>query len=120
VTPTVVEVKHPGLKIAGFAGLGAGAVAIGVGAVFGASAASLAKKVDSATGMWSNALHQDELDGKAANTNMIICYGVGGALVVSGAVLLFMGRTTTETVSHASLTPVVGPRYAGLVLDFHL
>ena len=62
---------------------------------------------------------QDKFDdGKAADKNMKICVGLGGALVIGGAVVYMLGRKKGATsAEQTTLVPTVSPDGVGLVLS---
>lgn len=50
-------------------------------------------------------------------TGALVCYGIGGAALVTGTVLYFVGRSRAKTASAGlAITPVGGPGLAGLTL----
>src|SRR5262245_32121862 len=76
------------LRLAGIAVGGTGAVALGVGVFFGLRAQSISDEVSKASAYDS----ARDNEGKAANRNMIIFTGLGGASVIIGGVLYYMGH----------------------------
>ncbi|HEY0993083.1 MAG TPA: hypothetical protein VGD80_38785, partial [Kofleriaceae bacterium] len=95
------------LRIAGIASGGAGVVALGVGVIFGLRAQSIADEVSNAT-VYDAARDRE---GKAANRNMFIFTGLGGAAVVAGGVLYYLGHRARHVDDGAgvALAPSVGP-----------
>ena len=101
--------SSPQLRIAGLATTGAGAVALGLGVVFGMKARSAADAISDHRGSWTDDERHTFEDGQRANRNMIVAYVAGGALVGTGGVLYYLGART-------HLVPVTGARTAGLAV----
>ncbi len=118
--PTIIVHKGGGrgLRIAGLSIGAAGLLTAGLGIYFGVRASNLADEVTEGAkgGRWDEALERKEQDGEAAERNMYICYGVGGAAVLTGSILYYLGvragRTTTEVVP----APVGGTSSVGLLV----
>jgi len=118
--PTIIVHRGGGrgLRIAGLSIGAAGLLTAGLGIYFGVRASSLADEVTEGSmgGRWSDTLELKEQDGEAAERNMYICYGVGGAAVLTGSILYYLGvragRTTTEVVP----APVGTTESVGLLL----
>jgi len=91
-TPAPDAVASPGraLRIAGIATAAGGVAVLALGLKFHSDAGALADQVGHAT-TWSPSLDQKVSDGEAAQRNMRICWVVGGAAVISGAVLGYLG-----------------------------
>lgn len=96
------------LRIAGIAAGGAGVVSLGLGVFFGLRAKSISDEA-------SNASEYDparDSDGRAANRNMFLFTGVGGAAVVAGGILYYLGhraRHVDDGGTGVALAPSVGP-----------
>jgi hypothetical protein len=98
-----------------------GAVAIGLGVLFGVQANGLnddavqlcpnpATPCDRADE--ANAL-SDRADTRALLANVSL--GAGAAMVVGGAVLWFLGAPSADGDEHAALVPHVAPSFTGIV-----
>jgi tetratricopeptide (TPR) repeat protein len=102
--------QRPGgtLRIAGLATAGAGVVAIGVGVVFGLRA----KSISNEAAQWDT-FDQARFDqGEAAERNMFIFTGVGGAALITGGVLYYLGHragATTADSGTVTVAPVITP-----------
>lgn len=108
--PTQVTTRSsPQLRITGLATTGAGAIALGLGVVFGMKARSAAGTISDHRGSWTQDERQTFEDGQRANRNMIIAYVAGGALVATGGVLYYLGART-------HVVPVTDARTAGLAM----
>jgi tetratricopeptide (TPR) repeat protein len=98
------------LRYAGIASAAAGAVGIALGVKFGIDARNLQSEVTNPSlTMWTTGLDQAASDGQSKNLAMEISIGVGSALVVGGAVLIYLGRPSHE----AAVAPLVGTHTAG-------
>lgn len=95
------------LRIAGIATGGPGVVALGIGVVFGFKARSISNEISNA----SNYDPQRYKDGKAAERNLFIFTGIGGAAVIAGGIFYYLGHRTGQTAdSHAvTVAPIAGP-----------
>jgi tetratricopeptide (TPR) repeat protein len=91
------------LRIAGIATGVAGAAAIGVGVAFGLKARSISDEATS----WDTFDQARYDEGKAANRNMIIFTAAGGAALVTGGVLYYLGY-------RARVAPAIGPDQVGV------
>jgi len=95
------------LRYVGLATVGLGVVAAAAGIKFGLDARGASNVLSTHTGPWT---HDDEIrfeNGRTANRNMYIAYGVGAGLVVTGGVLYYLG-------ARAHVAPVVGTHTAML------
>ena len=98
------------LRYSGIASAAAGAVGIALGLKFGLDARDLQNEVtDPSLTMWTTGLDQAASDGQSKNLAMEISIGVGSALVVGGAVLIYLGRPSHE----AAVAPLVGAHTTG-------
>ena len=91
-TPSPAPVDAPsstgrGLRLAGVATGAVGLVALGAGVYFGLSARGKQSDLEDG-GVWDPALYED---GQSADRNAKIFLGVGGAAVIGGAVLYYLG-----------------------------
>jgi tetratricopeptide (TPR) repeat protein len=108
---TLTETRgSPPLRITGLATAGAGAIALGVGVVFGIKARSASDTISNHQGPWTVDEQHTFEDGQRANRTMIIGYVAGGALVAAGGVLYYLGTRT-------HVVPVTGVRTAGLAVQ---
>ena len=78
-----------GKRIVGITVVGLGTVAFSVGVYFGLQARSKARDVTSGSGLWDPSI---ETNGKSANTRAEILFSLGGAALVSGGILYWLGR----------------------------
>lgn len=108
--PLTATRSSPPLRIAGLATAGTGAIALGLGVVFGIKARSAADTISNHQGPWTEGERHTFEDGQRANRIMIIGYAAGGALVATGAVLYYLGART-------HVVPVTGERTAGLAVQ---
>ncbi len=114
-TPPAARGRGRNLRIAGTVGVGLGVAVAGVGLWEGLHIRRLQSEIEG-TAQWGDDYNQKIRDGERGQIIMYVCYGVGGALVVGGAVLYLLGRadhgTPSDTHVHASgrltITPVVG------------
>ncbi len=112
-----------GRRIATYVDLGLGVVGLGLGTFFGLSASSKnsdAKKIcvdrEGACPAADVARHDDLVsDAKTARTLSFVGLGVGGALVITGVVLLVTSPKQAPSTG-VRILPEVGPRSAGLSL----
>jgi tetratricopeptide (TPR) repeat protein len=105
-----------GMRIAGLTTAGLGLVSLAVGGKFGLDAKSHEQDVTGNT-VWSQ---QDFEDGQDAERNALLFFGLGGAAVVTGGVLYWLGRSSTRsssTESQISVTPT--PTKSGASLLVH-
>jgi len=81
------------LRRAGVITMGAGAVALGLGAWFGLEAKSANDALsDHTTGAWTDDLLDRQEEGESAERNMKVFAGVGAAALLTGGVLYLLGR----------------------------
>ncbi len=107
------------VRIAGLATAAVGVVGLGMGGKYAVNARSIDHELSTHQGAWTDAQLDRAADGKAANTRTIIAAGIGGALVIGGAVLYWqgwrMGREARPTA--VSLAPAVTPGWTGLTVS---
>ncbi|HEX3776513.1 MAG TPA: hypothetical protein VHV51_18705 [Polyangiaceae bacterium] len=109
-----------GLKIGGYVALGVGVVGVGLGTVFLLQSKSKKSDADDLCNLpnggcpLSKKSQIDSLDNdyKSAGTLAVVGYTVGGAALVTGAILLAVSGKHTE--STAGITPWVGYQSAGV------
>lgn len=107
--------KRKAMRGAGFGLLGVGAGALIGGAVLGALAQSDNTRADEAASL---ADRQDLLGsskGKALGAD--IMFGVGGALLVTGVVLVVLGYKKPKTGSRVAVSPSFGPRGGAMTMQ---
>ncbi|MDB4961117.1 MAG: Tetratricopeptide 2 repeat protein [Myxococcales bacterium] len=93
-----------GLKIAGIAVGGVGLIAVGAGVVFGlraSSAAGDAEKLPPGS-VWEPGI---EDRGEKASKNAKLFFAIGGAAVITGGVLYFLGAKKSSESSSVALIP---------------
>jgi len=112
--------SSPGLfstqRIAALATAGVGFAGIAGGIAFGLEANSLESQANAICPMSACAdSHALDLNHRAHNDALIsnIAFGVGGAAIVTGAVLWLLGAPD-QTAEHVGVVPVVGKGVAGL------
>jgi hypothetical protein len=101
------------MKVAGWSLVGAGVVAGGLAGYFGQLAKSKADKITEASKMGLPFDPAVEQSGKSANLTAIVLAGAGGACLVTGAILVILGRTPAPATAdaqpaqtaHASVSP---------------
>jgi hypothetical protein len=114
-----------GMKIGGYIALGVGVVGVGVGTVFLLQSRSRKSDADALCTepnggcllSKKNEIRPLDEDYKSAGTASVVSYAVGGAGLITGAVLLLAGRGA-HAESSAGLTPWVGYRSAGISARF--
>lgn len=111
-SPAATDDGRP-LRIAGIAMFGTGAVAAGVGVLFGLHARSLSNELSAQGAVYDP---QKVSDGQAANRNMIISTIAGGALVAGGVVAYIVG-SNKQSSDHIALVPIMFDRGGGLALN---
>ncbi len=100
--------RDPGsktMRIAGLSTAGLGLVFLAVGGKFGLDAKSYEQDVTGNT-VWDQ---KDFDDGQDAERNALTFFGIGGAAVLTGGVLYWLGRGTSRSAaseSQLSLTPL--------------
>ena len=89
------------LRVVGLISGGVGVVALGLGTYFALDARSAASDAESGTGTWDPSV---QTRGRNAQRNARISLAVGGAAVVTGAVLYILGRSRASE-SSVAVTP---------------
>ncbi|MGE0548870.1 MAG: hypothetical protein AB7O24_31035 [Kofleriaceae bacterium] len=90
-----------GLRLSGIAVAGLGVAAVGAGVYFGLSARSKSKDLNSSP-TWEPAL---ERNAKAADRNAKITLAVGGAAIIGGAVLYYLGHRASQEHAPVAVVP---------------
>jgi tetratricopeptide (TPR) repeat protein len=111
-------------RMAGAATMLGGLLAITGGAVYGGLALSESNKIKNLKpgDAWTPALAGDVKSGQSDQTSMYALYGVGGALVIGGAVLYYVGMhsdhgSASAEGSRVSLAPVVTGTSGGVLMQ---
>jgi hypothetical protein len=109
--------KTGGLKLAGIITMAAGGAVLAGGFVVGGLGLSKAKGLDSDYPDGIPSSRQGEVDSAytmATLSNIFI--GVGGAAVVTGMILLIVGKKKRESQT-VMVTPVAGPKFSGVMFE---
>jgi tetratricopeptide (TPR) repeat protein len=120
--PARDQPRRPGstTRIAGLATAGVGAAMVGVGAYFAIQAGRRASEVDecAAAVPLCSKPHVDSLyrDGERAATTAKVLFGVGGAALIGGAILYYLGHQPEASDSALSVSSTAGS--AGAVLEW--
>jgi tetratricopeptide (TPR) repeat protein len=107
-----------GLKVTGLVAVGLGVAALGGGLYFGNRARTISDDISMwpMNTPWPDDIADYEAEGARAEQLQIVGLAVGGALVVSGAILYVVGRSKTSAArERVSLTPTANPRGGGVV-----
>jgi len=102
-----------GMRLGGMVVGGAGVLALGAGVFYGMKAKSISNELSEPGAPFTDA-RDDE--GKAANQTMIIATAAGGALIVGGAVLYFMGRSKGKRGESTAIAPMIVRDGGGLTV----
>jgi len=93
---------------------GAGLVGVGLGTYFGLSAIDKDKKADekcTPTLCQEKADYDNADSAKSLATASTVTFAIGGGLIAAGAIVFFTAPSKTSSVS---LSPLIGPGFAGL------
>jgi hypothetical protein len=104
--------KKKNIRIAGFVLLGVGAGALIGGGVAGGLAQSDHNKANAVTDPADGVPLLDSSKTKALASNVL--FGVGGALALTGVILVAVGFSKPKTTSRVALVPSFGPRGGGV------
>ncbi len=107
--------KRKVMRGAGFGLLGAGVGVLIGGAVLGALAQGDNKNADDAGSLAERQDLLQKSQGKALGGD--IMFGVGGALLVTGVILVVIGYSKPKTGSRVALQPSFGPRGGALTMQ---
>lgn len=102
-----------GLRIGGIVAMAAGVAGIATGVVLNLKSNSLAKELEKSNTSYSRA---KESDRARFETWSWVGYGVGGACVLGGAILTYMGYRQGHD-AQVALLPSAGPGHVGAVLQ---
>src|SRR4051812_30635841 len=112
--------EHPGkgLQYAGLGIAGVGAIGLGVGVYFGVQAKNASDTISNhkVGDPWPANIKQIEADGQADEDKQVTLMIAGGALLVGGAVVYFIGHARADSHEHVSIAPVVTPNAVGFAL----
>ena len=109
VKPVGPAPRGRGLRIAGIVTGSAGLVTVAYGVKLAFDARGAASDISDHSGPWTPDDEDTFERGERANRNMKIAYAIGGALVIGGGVMYFLGR-------RAAAAPVVTNESASLVV----
>lgn len=115
VTPERDTGSGRGLRIGGLAAGGSGVALLGVGVYFWLRSRSLDADQDGATRFDQGLVD----DGHAANRNATIFLSVGGAAVITGGILLYLG-TRGGREARVSVAPALAPGLVGIGVQARL
>ena len=106
-----------GLRLTGLVVAGVGLVGLGVGVTFGLDARDVQNRIDSQPEGTPWMFDDLYAEGEVASRNMWISYGVGGAALIAGGALYFLGRSRGNTRERqVAIVPVWDRSGSGLVL----
>jgi hypothetical protein len=119
--PSSASSGSSGMKIGGYVALGVGVVGVGLGTVFLLQAKSKKSDADNLCNLsnggcpLSKKSDIESLDNsyKSAGTLSVVGYGVGGAALITGVILL-VASGGQHTESTAAVTPWIGYQSAGV------
>jgi tetratricopeptide (TPR) repeat protein len=109
-----------GLRWTGLAVAGVGLVGVGLGVKFGLDARDVQDRIESQPEGTPWTFDDLYAEGQAASRNMWISYGVGGAALIAGGTLYFLGRNSGDSQASGrrqlAIVPVWDRSGSGLVL----
>jgi hypothetical protein len=108
------ERKRKGMRGAGFAMLGIGAAALIGGGVAGGLAQGDQNKADTAATPLEGQEFLESSKTKSLAANVL--FGVGGAVLLTGVILVAVGFSKPKPSSRVAVTPSFGPRGGGVEL----
>ena len=116
-TPAPLD-RGKSMRIAGLAIGGAGLVGLAVGGYFGYKAKDLDNQISNhpMDEMWPDDIQQLEKDGQAYENKQIIFMIAGGAVLATGVVIYFIGRSRKSSAERVTLVPTATPEAAGLAI----
>jgi hypothetical protein len=123
-----------GLRMAGLGVAGAGVVVLGAGLFFGVKAQQKGDEItagppiDPATGMpigWGpnpdfpewDGIVKLEADGESLQTKQIAFTAIGGAMIIGGTALYFLGRSKKSGTTEVRVSATAAPGAAGFLLN---
>lgn len=115
-TPPAQTEQHPGRtkKIAGLVLAGVGVAAIATGAAFSALAVKAGNDLTQLNQNMGTFDSAKQSAGKADQVAGAVCFGIGGAAIVTGVVLYVLGhREAKAQSSRVAMTPVIAPGRVG-------
>lgn len=123
--PAAMPPLHParagspgrGLRLAGLGVAGLGLVGVGLGVKFGLDASAAQDRIEGQPAGTPWTFDDVYAEGQAANRNMWISYGVGGAALIAGTAMYFIGRSAGNAAERElAIVPVWDRSGSGLVL----
>jgi hypothetical protein len=123
------DTSSSGLRIPAFVSLGVGAVGLGLGGYFAWQSADSSSQSDKAFACNSQpsgctddqraVVRGFEDDSNAAKTRAIVAFSAGGAVAITGVVLLVLsGHSSNDEKPQASIQPWLGYRAVGVTGSF--
>jgi hypothetical protein len=101
-----------GKKMIGLSTMGVGVVLLGTGVYFGLQASSASDEISGVSsngGTWTPELEQKYADGQSAQTTSFVLYGLGGAALIGGAAVYYMGmKADTDAAEGMAFVPLRG------------
>jgi hypothetical protein len=88
-------------------------VSLGAGVYFGLQAKKISDELSELDAPFT---HARDDEGKTANRNMIIATAAGGALLVGGAALYFVGRSKGTRRESAAIAPIIVSNGGGIAV----
>jgi hypothetical protein len=98
--------------IVGYTAIGVGVVGLAAGAITGLATLSRASQLANDCPRKTSCPAEDQSvidEGRALGTASTVTFAVGGAALVTGVVLVVVGRRTAPPTRSGALTPLVGP-----------
>lgn len=106
-----------GLRLSGLAVAGVGLVGLGLGVKFGLDARDVQDRIERQPEGTPWTFDELYAEGEAASRNMWISYAVGGAALIAGGTLYFLGRSAgNASERQVVIVPVLDRSGSGLVL----
>jgi tetratricopeptide (TPR) repeat protein len=106
-----------GLRLSGLAVAGVGLVGLGLGVKFGLDARDVQDRIERQPEGTPWTFDELYAEGEAASRNMWVSYGLGGAALIAGGTLYFIGRSAgNASERQVVIVPVLDRSGSGLVL----
>lgn len=106
--------RGKGLRLAGMVSGGAGVLGLGVGVMFHLRASSISDELSSPGNPYDAG---KDSDGESAETLSYVAFAAGGALLVGGAAMYFLGRRAGKSGERLAVLPAVSAGSFGLVVS---
>lgn len=103
-----------GLRLVGMVSGGVGLVSLGAGLAFHLRARSLSDELSTMGNMYDDGKRGD---GETAETLSYVGFAAGGALLVGGATMYFLGRRAGKSAERMAVIPTMSPGSVGLVVS---